>query len=50
MKNNLNVYCVRADYGTYTDHFLNGRYVAIGWLPDNDLSKVQSRNELYSLS
>ena len=49
MKNNLNVYCVRADYGTYTDHFLNGGYVAIGWLPDNDLSKVQSRNELYSL-
>ena len=49
MKNNLEVYCVRAEFGTYTEHFLNGGYVAIGWLPDNDLSKVQSRDELYSL-
>ena len=47
MKNNVEVYCVRAQFGTYTDHFLNGGYVAIGWLPDNDLSRIQSRDELY---
>ena len=49
MENNVEVYCVRADFGTYTDHFVNGGYIALGWLPDNDLSKVQSRDELYSL-
>lgn len=43
------VYCVRASYGTYTKHFLNGGYAAIGWLPDVDLSTVKTREELYPL-
>ena len=45
----MEVYCVRAAFGTYTEHFLIGGYVAISWLPDNDLSKVQSRDELKTL-
>lgn len=24
------LYCVRADFGTYTEHFLKGGYAAIG--------------------
>jgi restriction system protein len=44
-----NVWCVRADFGTYTKHFVEGGYVAIGWLPNTDLSSVQSRDELYPI-
>lgn len=44
-----NVWCVRAEFGTFTPHFLNGGYVGIGWMPNIDLSKVQSRDELYPL-
>src|SRR6266403_6308643 len=43
------VYCVRADYGTYTDRFVKGGFMAIGWLDSNDLSKVKSKDELYPL-
>lgn len=46
---NAEVYCVRAEFGTYTKQFINGEYVAIGWLPNNDLSKITSREELYPL-
>jgi len=42
-----NVWCVRAEFGTYTKHFVEGGYVAIGWMPDVDLSAVKSREELY---
>jgi len=45
----MNLYVVRADFGTYTQNFLKGGYVAIGWLPKNDLSGVSSRDELYPL-
>ncbi|MDQ3668172.1 MAG: restriction endonuclease [Acidobacteriota bacterium] len=41
------VYCVRAEFGTYTKQFLDGGYVAIGWIPKVDLSKVRSKEELY---
>lgn len=44
-----NLYCVRAEYGSYTKHFLNGGYVAIGWLTKNDLSDIKSREELYPI-
>lgn len=48
--NNLpELYCVRADFGTYTHHFLEGNYIAIGWLRDTDLSTIKSRDELYPL-
>lgn len=48
-KKNIELYCVRAEFGTYTQHFLEGGYVAIGWLPENDLSNIKSRDELYPL-
>jgi len=44
-----NVWCVRAAFGTYAQHFVGGGYVAIGWMPSTDLSQVSSRDELYPL-
>jgi restriction system protein len=44
-----NIFCVRAEFGTYTQHFLNGGYAAIGWLPNDDLSSVTTKEELYPL-
>jgi len=44
-----NVWCVRAEFGTYTEHFVSGGYVAIGWMLEVDLSSVKSRDELYPL-
>ncbi len=44
-----NVFCVRAEFGTYTKQFVSGGYVAIGWMPDVDLSGVRVRDELYPL-
>ena len=44
-----NIYCVRADFGRYTQDFINGGYIAIGWLPDCDLGYITHREELYSL-
>lgn len=41
------VWCVRAEFGKYTDHFLRGGYVGIGYRLDEDLSGVASREELY---
>lgn len=46
---NIELYCVRAEFGTYTKQFIDGNYVAIGWLPKNDLSNISSREELYPL-
>lgn len=43
------VYCVRANFGLYAEHFVKGGYVAIGWLKNNDLSKVKNRSELEEL-
>lgn len=43
------VYCVRAEYGKYTQQFVSGGYVAIGWMPENDLGKITTRDELYPL-
>jgi predicted Mrr-cat superfamily restriction endonuclease len=43
------IYCVRAEFGTYTKHFLDGGYAAIGWLENNDLSSIKTRDELYPL-
>ena len=45
----ISLYCVRADFGKYTKRFIDGNYVAIGWLPKDDLSSVQTREELYPL-
>jgi predicted Mrr-cat superfamily restriction endonuclease len=43
------VFCVRAEFGSYTRHFVEGGYVAIGWMPYTDLSGILSRDELYPL-
>src|ERR1700689_1488760 len=44
-----NLFCVRADFGTYTEKFVTGGYVAVGWIPDVDLSGITSREQLYPL-
>ena len=44
-----NIYCVRADFGKYAEEFIKGGYVAIGWLPNDDLSLVNHKDELYNL-
>ena len=44
-----NVFCVRAEFGTYTQHFVSGGYVAIGWMAHTDLSAITTRDELYPL-
>src|ERR1051325_11864770 len=49
MNNSPEIYCVRANYGQYTNHFLKGSYIAIGWLEEDDLSVVKSRAEIQVL-
>jgi len=44
-----NVWCVRAEFGTYAKHFVDGGYVAIGWMPEFDLTDIKSRDTLYPL-
>lgn len=44
-----NLWCVRAEFGSYTKQFLAGGYVAIGWIPEVDLGSVTSREDLYPL-
>ena len=46
---NTNIYCVRANFGNYTQHFINGDYIAIGWMNNSDLSNIKSRDELYPI-
>lgn len=45
-----NVWCVRAGSGAFADHFLRGKYAAIGWneIP-RTLGDVHSRDELYPI-
>ena len=44
-----NVWVVRAEFGKYADDFINGGYVAIGWLRENDLTEVVDREEVRQL-
>lgn len=44
-----NIWCVRAEFGTYTQRFVEGGYAAIGWMRDVDLTDVRSREALYPL-
>jgi restriction system protein len=44
-----NVWCVRAEYGTYTNHFVKGGYVGIGYGLTSSLEKVTTREELTAL-
>ena len=43
------VWCVRAEFGTYTSAFVEGGYAAIGWLALVDLSHLKTRDEIYPL-
>jgi restriction system protein len=43
------VYCVRANFGIYTDRFVRGGYAAIGWVEELDLGKTKSKEDLYSI-
>lgn len=43
------LFCVRANYGQYTEQFLKGGYVAIGWLATTSLLNVKTREELKEL-
>lgn len=43
------VWCVRAEFGTYAKQFVEGGYVAIGWMPNSDLSGIKARDDLYPL-
>lgn len=46
----INIWCIRANGGQYTEHFLRGGYAGIGWKEiDKDLSGMQSREDLYSV-
>jgi len=43
-----NVWCVRANGGQFTEHFLHGGYAGIGWSEIcTDLSGIRTRDELY---
>lgn len=45
-----NVWCVRANGGQYTELFLHGNYVGIGWREiKKDLGQIRSRDELYPI-
>lgn len=43
------IWCVRAEWGTFTKNFVDGGYAAIGWMPNIDLSGVGTREQLYPL-
>ncbi len=41
-----NVWVVRAEFGKYTEHFINGGYIGVGWIPNQDLGQMESRDDL----
>lgn len=43
------LYCVRADYGKYTQDFLDGGFAAYGLLNERDLTGVLDREDLYPI-
>jgi predicted Mrr-cat superfamily restriction endonuclease len=45
----MNIYVVRAEFGKYAEEFIQGGYVAIGWLPNINLEHISSRDELYPI-
>ena len=42
----LNVWCVRAEFGTYATHFIKGGYVAIDFDLPSTLAQISSREEV----
>lgn len=43
------LYCARADFGRFAKAFIDGGYIAIGWISEKSLSEVKSRDELYPI-
>lgn len=43
------IFCVRAEFGKYTDHFIDGGYAAVGWFSDQDFSSAASRDDLENI-
>jgi restriction system protein len=43
------VWVVRSEFGKYSDHFVNGGYVAAGWLPTHNLTVFDNREEILQL-
>lgn len=41
------IWMVSAEYGRYTEHFVNGGYAAVGWLGQEDLTTIHSRDEVF---
>ncbi len=44
-----NLFVLRANFGQYTEHFLNGGYIGIGWIKDKNLSEVKTKEEIQKL-
>ena len=44
-----NVWCVRAEKGQYTAHFVDSGYVAAGWLPKHALASDKDKEEIRRL-
>ena len=44
-----NVWVIRSNNGKYTGHFVDGAYVGAGWLLENDLSGVKTKDELVAM-
>ena len=44
-----NVWCVRAEKGQYTRQFVDGGYVAAGWIPKHGLASVKDKDEIRKL-
>ncbi len=44
-----NVWVIRSYYGKYAGHFVDGCYAGAGWLRENDLSKVKTRDEITAI-
>ena len=43
------VWCVRANGGRYTEDFIRGGYIGIGWENLSDLGNIQSKEDLHHL-
>lgn len=44
-----NVWVICSHYGKYAGHFVDGAYVGAGWLLENDLSGVKTKDELTAI-
>jgi predicted Mrr-cat superfamily restriction endonuclease len=40
------LFCVRAEFGKYTEDFVKGGYAAVGWFSQQDFSSAASREDL----